>query len=189
MKFVKRMLMVAGAVALAGLMGVMIASRAAHGIVAAMVQVVNTTANPVLTGEVMSPYQQSGSGDCIIPNECSVNFPTVTEETLILHPSCDFALASTASVALVSLATSKGEGQTDLQVFKNITGGGFTDYGASLSSTLSGTLRIHEEFNSRYAERFKLWKRVLLCLPSLISYITCWDAIDWWEVLFCGVSN
>lgn len=49
MRFAKRMLMVAGAVALAGLLGVAIAPKAAHGMVAALVQVTNTPANPVNT--------------------------------------------------------------------------------------------------------------------------------------------
>ena len=48
MKYAKRTLMVAGAMALAGLLGVAIAPRAAHGVVAAMVQVVNTAASPVI---------------------------------------------------------------------------------------------------------------------------------------------
>jgi hypothetical protein len=48
MKYAKRMLMVAGAVALAGIVGVAIAPKAAHGLAAAMVQVVNTAASPVI---------------------------------------------------------------------------------------------------------------------------------------------
>ncbi|MGA8221333.1 MAG: hypothetical protein WB780_06720 [Candidatus Acidiferrales bacterium] len=51
MKYAKRMLMVAGALALAGILGVAIVPKAAHGLVAAMVQVVNTSANPVPTLE------------------------------------------------------------------------------------------------------------------------------------------
>ena len=46
-----KMLMVAGAAGLAGLLGVAIAPKAAHGIVAAMVQVANTVANPAITQE------------------------------------------------------------------------------------------------------------------------------------------
>jgi hypothetical protein len=47
MRFAKRVLMVAGAVALAGILGVVIAPKAAHGLVAALVQVANTSTNPV----------------------------------------------------------------------------------------------------------------------------------------------
>ncbi len=49
MNFAKRLLMVAGAVALAGTFGALLAPKAAHGIVATFVQVVNTSANPVPT--------------------------------------------------------------------------------------------------------------------------------------------
>jgi hypothetical protein len=49
MKYAKRMSMVAGTLALAGILGVAIAPRAAHGIAAAMVQVVNTAASPAIT--------------------------------------------------------------------------------------------------------------------------------------------
>lgn len=51
MKFAKRMLMVAGAVALVGILGAAIAPKAAHGLVAALVQVVNTSSNPAITFE------------------------------------------------------------------------------------------------------------------------------------------
>lgn len=49
MKFAKRLLMVAGAVALAGLFSVMLAPKAVHAVVATLVQVSNTSANPVPT--------------------------------------------------------------------------------------------------------------------------------------------
>jgi hypothetical protein len=52
MNFAKRLLMVAGAVALAGILGAQLAPKAAHGIVATLVQVVNTAANPVPTQAV-----------------------------------------------------------------------------------------------------------------------------------------
>jgi predicted outer membrane repeat protein len=47
MKFAKRLLMVAGAVALAGLFSVMLAPKTVHAVVATLVQVENTSANPV----------------------------------------------------------------------------------------------------------------------------------------------
>jgi hypothetical protein len=49
MNFTKRLLMVSGAVALAAMVGVILTPKAAHGIVATLVQVVNTSANPVPT--------------------------------------------------------------------------------------------------------------------------------------------
>jgi hypothetical protein len=51
MRFARRLLMVAGAVALAGILGVAVAPKAAHAIVATLVTVTNTTANPVGTSD------------------------------------------------------------------------------------------------------------------------------------------
>lgn len=59
MNFAKRLLMVAGAVALAGVLGALLAPKAAHGIVATFVQVVNTAANPVPVAEQNNPALQS----------------------------------------------------------------------------------------------------------------------------------
>ena len=47
MNLAKRMLMVVGAVAVAGLFGAILAPKAAHGVVATLVQVANTSASPV----------------------------------------------------------------------------------------------------------------------------------------------
>jgi hypothetical protein len=49
MQFAKRLLMGVGAAALAAILGMAIAPRAAHGLVAALVQVTNTPTNPVNT--------------------------------------------------------------------------------------------------------------------------------------------
>lgn len=49
MKFAKRLLMLAGAVALAGLLSVMLAPKAVHAVVSTLVTVANGTANPVPT--------------------------------------------------------------------------------------------------------------------------------------------
>src|SRR5260370_5095264 len=47
MNFAKRLLMIAGAVALAAIVGVILTPKAAHGIVATLVQVVNPPSQPV----------------------------------------------------------------------------------------------------------------------------------------------
>ncbi|HET6200999.1 MAG: hypothetical protein WBE21_07975 [Candidatus Acidiferrales bacterium] len=47
MRFAKRLLMVAGAVALSGIVSVMVAPKAVHAIVSTLVTVANTSANPV----------------------------------------------------------------------------------------------------------------------------------------------
>ncbi len=49
MNFAKLVLMVVGGVAVAGLLGAILTPKAAHGIVATLVQVANTSANPVPT--------------------------------------------------------------------------------------------------------------------------------------------
>lgn len=58
MNFAKRVLMVAGAVAVAGMLSVILLPKAAHGIVATLVQVANTTANPVPISPVQVPAVQ-----------------------------------------------------------------------------------------------------------------------------------
>jgi hypothetical protein len=59
MQFAKRLLMVAGAVTLTGLLGVAIVPKAAHAIVATLVQVVNTSANPVPTYDSGTRFEAS----------------------------------------------------------------------------------------------------------------------------------
>ena len=59
MRFAKRVLMVTGAVALAGLLGGAIAPKAAHAIVATVVQVANTSASPAITQGVPNLASQS----------------------------------------------------------------------------------------------------------------------------------
>jgi len=58
MKYAKRILMVAGALALAGLLAVAIAPKAAHAVVASMVQVVNTAASPAITQDTSKQAAQ-----------------------------------------------------------------------------------------------------------------------------------
>ena len=67
MRFAKRMLMVAGAGALAGILAIAIAPKTADGLVAALVQVSNTTANPVPTADV------HGSAAQILELACPTN--------------------------------------------------------------------------------------------------------------------
>jgi len=58
MKFAKRLLMVAGAVALAGIIGTMMLPKVAHAVVSALVTVANTSANPVPTVGTDNPALQ-----------------------------------------------------------------------------------------------------------------------------------
>jgi len=66
-RFAKRFLMVAGAGALAGILAIAIAPKTAHGLVAALVQVSNTTANPVPTEDIR------GSASQILELACPTN--------------------------------------------------------------------------------------------------------------------
>jgi hypothetical protein len=75
MNFAKRILMVGGAGALAGILAIAIAPKTAHGLVAALVQVSNTTANPVPTQDIRGsasqilelscPTYQEGNAPCV----------------------------------------------------------------------------------------------------------------------------
>jgi hypothetical protein len=55
MNFAKRLLMAAGAVALAGTFGALLAPKAAHALIATLVQVANTPSQPVPVKDVQSP--------------------------------------------------------------------------------------------------------------------------------------
>jgi hypothetical protein len=74
MNFVKRLLMVAGAVALAAIFGALLAPKAAHGIVATLVQVVNTSANPVptLATDALRSFGVTGSCSLFGTSECLI---------------------------------------------------------------------------------------------------------------------
>ena len=78
MNFAKRLLMVAGAVALAGTFGALLAPKTAHAIVATLVQVANTSANPVPVQETRSPALSSFTvtSDCqfLGAANCTVSF-------------------------------------------------------------------------------------------------------------------
>ena len=64
MRFAKRLLMAAGAVALTGLMGTMIAPKAAHAVVSTLVQVANTIANPAITQDTSKTAAQLVNPSC-----------------------------------------------------------------------------------------------------------------------------
>lgn len=63
MKFAKSFLMGTGAVVLAGLVLTLVAPKAAHAIAATLVQVTNTSSNPVINQDVDSPGRPAPGGD------------------------------------------------------------------------------------------------------------------------------
>jgi hypothetical protein len=81
MKNVKSILMGAGSVVLAGLSLALFAPRAAHALAATLVQVTNTSANPVIGQDVdspgRSPYYQTVSCYSASTNQCEAFFPAV----------------------------------------------------------------------------------------------------------------
>ncbi len=89
MNFAKRMLMVAGAATLAGILAIAIAPKTAHALVAALVQVANTpsSAVPVMYAPAASNvyfatcegfFSGSPSGSCTMP-------PTPADRTLVIE--------------------------------------------------------------------------------------------------------
>ena len=105
MKLLKQAMGVLGTVVVITLIVALAVPKTAHALVATLVQVVNPPSQPVLTGQVVEPYQQFANVDCSVGGACSLVFPTVTKEALILHASCSFELPSSASVGFVSLGT------------------------------------------------------------------------------------
>lgn len=89
MNFAKRMLMVAGAGALAGILAIAVAPKTAHALVAALVQVTNTPSNavPVMYAPAASNvyfatcegfFSGSSSSSCTMP-------PTPADRTLVIE--------------------------------------------------------------------------------------------------------
>jgi hypothetical protein len=83
--FTKRLLMMIGVVALAATFGALVAPKTTHALVATLVQVVNTTANPVPTNDVDQPGKHPYQASVIFNQDatnctsfvCTANFPAV----------------------------------------------------------------------------------------------------------------
>jgi hypothetical protein len=73
MRFAKRLLMGVGAAALVAILGMAIAPKAAHGVVATLVDVANTPSNPVATQDVHNSAAQ------IVNLMCPLTFGTCTQ--------------------------------------------------------------------------------------------------------------
>jgi hypothetical protein len=71
MQFAKRLLMGVGAAALAAILGMAIAPKAAHGLVAALVQVTNTAAAPAITQDVSRLASQNVQLICVGTSNCA----------------------------------------------------------------------------------------------------------------------
>lgn len=93
MKFAKRLLMVFGAVMLAGMVGVILTPKAAHALVATLVQVANTSANPVPVTNADEPF----AGMCNMP---FFEFPGISETCNVSAPAGKRLVIDGASIVV-----------------------------------------------------------------------------------------
>jgi hypothetical protein len=84
--------------------------RAVHAVVAALVQVTNTTANPVITSRMDDPgripYESYVAGDCYTSNLCEFSFsPVPAGHRLVIQHVSIVGAASGPGVVQATLAT------------------------------------------------------------------------------------
>lgn len=115
MRFMKRLLMGMGAVALAGTLLTLVSPRAVHAAVAALVQVANTSANPVPNADVNAPGEEpfqtqlcvsiDPSNPCVVPGDFVV--PTSTSDGLSIKRLVieHISASCTESPTITGLAT------------------------------------------------------------------------------------
>jgi hypothetical protein len=83
----------------------------------------------------VKPYQEFAStSGCTVQGDCSIVFPAVTAQTLILHASCAFTLANGASISFASLGTQNDNPRDELQFFVNANS--VTSYGINAETYL-----------------------------------------------------
>jgi hypothetical protein len=99
-----------GAVALVACVATLAVPRAAHSFAAALVQVTNTAASPVMNQDVdalgRNPYLSSCSGQG--PNTCVFATVAAGRELVIQQISVGIAIPPSAGPAIVQLATTTG---------------------------------------------------------------------------------
>ena len=82
----------------------------------------------------VKPYQEFASAGCTFQGDCSIVFPAVTAQTLILHASCQFTLQNGASIYSASLGTQNNNPSDELQFFVNANS--VTSYGINAETYL-----------------------------------------------------
>ena len=82
----------------------------------------------------VKPYQEFASAGCTVQGDCSIVFPAVTAQTLILRASCDFTLQNGASISFASLGTQNDNPRDELQFFVNANN--VTSYGINAETYL-----------------------------------------------------
>lgn len=111
MKFAKRLLMVAGAVVLAGFFSVMLAPKAVHAVVTSLVTVANTSSNPV---PVYSTLGVAGQNAFQISAGCTWSGFSCTALSVYTVPQGDTAVVEFLSERCRT-ATGTAIVETDLQ--------------------------------------------------------------------------
>lgn len=114
MNFLKKAVTTLGGIFLAALLIAALAPKATHGLVAALVQVANTTSSPVPVTDIkdQNPYQDSefitqSSANCPAGARCIVNFKTVPAgyRLVITSASAAYQLTAGGTNAYVQLSS------------------------------------------------------------------------------------
>jgi hypothetical protein len=127
MKFVKSLLIGTGSVVLAGFVLTLMAPKALHALVATLVQVANTSANPAIVSNVdvpgRIPYQSQRGFDFHIctTGGCLLTFPNVpaNHRVVVTHLSADVGFVSDpGQVSLEYTGTGFAGGLSSVATFK-----------------------------------------------------------------------
>ena len=122
MNLLRKVLIPLGGVAVASLLLTIVAPRAAHALVATLVQVVNTTTNPAIVSNMddqgRTPYQAqilgTSAANCPAEGSCAFTFDAVPagHRLVVQHVSMEIQAAANSVPALVSLGASLGSAVT-----------------------------------------------------------------------------
>jgi hypothetical protein len=134
MNFAKKLLMVGGAIALAGIFGALLAPKAAHGIVATLVQVVNTSANPV---PVKEQRTLAGGGQFFDVGPGGSVSLAVPAGTVLTDAHITFSVPESIPNA-AALFVSDSSGVLVYQLVNNTTFHAGVDLGSGIMSTGGG---------------------------------------------------
>lgn len=148
---------------------ILVTPRAVHAVAAALVQVMNTTANPVIASNMDDPgripYEKRSNPSTCIPGECFFDFVVPANHRLVIQHASVSGEANGPGVALLDLSSANGGStsfapsgltgaqysfEVDEPVLQFVDGGGFIQaalffYGGSATLlganfTLSGYL-------------------------------------------------
>jgi hypothetical protein len=125
MKYVKRMLIVAGAVALAGILAVAFVPKVAHGLVAALVENIDEPGR--------NPYQEGVFVDCPGSQFCNFFYSAVpTGKRLVLTDISGFIDVDNGTLPNGILSSSSSASSAAFQAFTGVTGNVFSGGGTRI---------------------------------------------------------